>query len=73
MNRDRLKQTAVQSIVIFALAFFAHIGKADDVMLLFLLIGITSVFHDAKLYTSLIYHVARKIVHYGNLKGWYED
>lgn len=72
MKRYRIKKTALQSIIMFLLAALAHKENADDAMLLFALIGLAMMLYSAGLNGNLVYRLARKIVRYGNLKGWYD-
>lgn len=72
MKRYRIKKTALQSIIMFLLATLAHKENADDAMLLFALIGLAMMLYSAGLNENLVYRLARKIVRYGNLKGWYD-
>lgn len=68
MKKYRLKRSVLQSMILFMLALFAHRENADDAMLLFAAIGIAMILHSN---THLIYRVARRIVHYGNMQEWY--
>lgn len=72
MKRYRIKKTALQSIIMFLLATLAHKENSDDAMLLFALIGLAMMLYSAGLNGNLVYRLARKIVRYGNLKGWYD-